>query len=441
MPRSDSFTCFSAFNSGSGILKAPRRERPQQLACDRCRGQKLRCIRTPNPNASCERPKRTDKEQRESTGSSYNPLSHSPTLPTSAQTGSGGGFSPSTDTWSGHDLNDTVDPTLGGVQYLEPFDFALQDATLQGDTLDIPADHYLNPTLDLSLDQSMPDLTDPGAAIDTASVHAYSRFPPMRHESTRELSNLNVELYRQLGAVGPMASKYSTIHPSLITPPDGNHTLSDAVVFMMNGLQTYHRLLVEILGLTGPPPHDAMYPHDHPKSRTSIGLLSPVDVRDCDDPMSEAVGRQQQQQARKTNPSDRELNTQQQQQQQQQHDSSSHNATAAAAAAHLDMPTSLLLLSCHTNLVYLCRDVFAAIRAALLAPATHRQLNLFTFSFLHVDEVSIPHDPDLQIIVLTEAVIRLIDRIERSLGYPDDCEVDSGGGGAMPYLPDFLMWC
>jgi hypothetical protein len=365
-------------------------------------------------------------------------------LPTSAQTGSGRGFSPSTDTWSARDLDDTVDTTLGGVQYLEPFDFALQDATLQGDTLDIPpADHYLNPTLDPSLDQSMPDVTGPGAARDTASAPAYSRFPAMRHESTRELSNLNVELYRQLSVVGPMASKYSTIHPSLIPPPDGNHTLSDAVVFMMNSLQTYHRLLVEILGLTDPPPHDAMCPHDLHKSRTSIGLLSPADARDGDDPVAEAVGSQQQQkqqQERKTSPSlsgDGELNTQQ-----QQHDpSSSRNATAAAGAAapaaaaaaaggHLDMPTSLLLLSCHTNLVYLCRDVFAAIRAALLAPAPHRQLNLFTFSFLHVDEVSIPHDPDLQIIVLTQAVIRLIDRIERSLGSPadDDCELDSGSG-------------
>jgi hypothetical protein len=88
------------------------------------------------------------------------------------------------------------------------------------------------------------------------------------------------------------------------------------------------------------------------------------------------------------------------------------------------MPTSLLLLSCHTNLIYICRDAFAAIRAALLTK--HRQISLFTISFLNIDDLSIPPDLDLQIIVLIQAVIRMIDIIGRLLGYPDDSEGESG---------------
>ncbi|KAJ6437037.1 hypothetical protein O9K51_10334 [Purpureocillium lavendulum] len=356
------------------------------------------------------RPKRTDKEQRETSSSSHNPHkpTRSPTLPTSSHTASAG-FTPNSDTCLGHDLDDTVDPALGGVQYLESFDFTLQDATLEDDSLDIPPGHYLNATLDLPLDQSIPAITDERAETYTATANVYSRFPPMRHESIQELSNLNLELYRQLGVVRPMAIKYRIIHPSLVTLPDGNHTLSDAVVFMMHGLQTYHKLLVEILGFTGPA-HDALYDsHDHPNPNTT-SLLSPADVGDNEDPrvpVSGATGRQRRKILRSDSDAERTV----------LHDSS-HSAL-------LDMPTSLLLLSCHTNLIYLCGDVFAAIRAALLA--TRRQITLFTFSFLHSDEISIPQDPDLQIIVLTQAVIRLIDRIRGLLSYPDDCDVDPRG--------------
>ncbi|TPX14114.1 uncharacterized protein E0L32_000508 [Thyridium curvatum] len=452
MPRSDSSSCFSGFKSGYGMVKPPRRERPQQLACDRCRGQKLRCIRTQNPNDPCERcqkagatciidssvrmgrPRRTDKEQRESTGNSHNPPQHtnirSPALPTtSSQPASSRGFTPNGDTWSGHDLDDAVDPLLRGVtvQYLEAFDFALSgEGTLEDqNSLDIPPDHYLNSALDLSLDPPISALTrDEGAAIESATTaNGPGRHRPMRQETMQELSDLNMQVYQQLGIVGPMASKYTNIHPglgltALATPPDGSHTLSDAVVFMMHGLQTYHRLLVEILGSGPGPNHSAIYDaHEHPKPSTVSAslLLSPAEGIDAEDStdrrrMSEATGQPPRKKIRSSS-NGTELTV--------LHDSdSSHSAL-------LDMPSSLLVLSCHTNLMHLSRDAFAAIRAALLA--THRQITLFTISLLHIDEVSIPPDPDLQIIVLTQAVLRLIDRIGRLLGCQDDCEVDSGG--------------
>ena len=370
------------------------------------------------------RPKRTDKDQRGSTASSNQPQpTRSPTLPSTSHTATGG-FTPNGDTWSGHDLDDRPDPTLQGVQYLEFFDISLQDTTPEDEALDMPPEHYLDPALDLSLAQSIPTLTtltDEGTAVDTATVNAYSRFPPLRQESTQELSNLNLELYRQLGVVGSIASKDANINPGLATPPGGTHTsLSDAVVFMMHGLQTYHRLLVEILGFTGPT-HDAMdCSHDHPKPSTT-SLLSPADGMDSEDPRGRPVSEAASRQPRRASQSDgnSELTV-------------AHDLSHGASSALLDMPTSLLLLSCHANLIYFCRDAFAAIRAALLA--TRRPITLFSISFLHTDEVSIPQDPDLQIIVLTQAVIRLIERIGRLLGYPDGCEDDSGHERCEPNL-------
>jgi hypothetical protein len=434
-------SCFSEYKHGLGTIKAPRRERPHQQACDRCKGQKLRCIRSPNLRAPCERcqkagatctvdlsvrmgrPKRTDKDQRGSTASSNPPQpTRPPALPSTSHTASGG-FTSNGDTWSGYNLDDTPDPTLQGVQYLEFFDIdiALQDTIPEDKSLDMPPEHYLDPSLDLSLAQSIPTLTpltNEGTAVDTATVNAYNRFPPMRQESTQKLSNLNLELYRQLGVLGSMASNDANIHPGLATPPGGTHTsLSDAVVFMMHGLQTYDRLLVEILGFTGPT-HDAMYcSHDQPKSSTTSDGMD-MDSEDPRGPVSEAASRQR----RLASQSDGncELTV--------VHDPSpSHGASAL-----LDTSTSLLLLSCYANLFLLCRDAFAAIRAALLAK--HRPITFFSISFLHTNEVSIPQDPDLQIIVLTQAVIRLIERIGRLLGYPDGCEDDSGCERCEPNL-------
>ncbi|KAJ5636014.1 uncharacterized protein N7484_009327 [Penicillium longicatenatum] len=450
MPRSDPSSCFSGFKSGLEIVKPPRKERTQQLACDRCRGQKLRCIRTPNPNAPCERcqkagatciidssvrmgrPRRTDNEQRETTGSSHNPPqpTRSPALPaTSSQAPSSAGFTPNADAWSGHDFDETVDPLLRGitVQYMESFDFSLSgDPTLgEQNTLDISPENYLNPTMDLSLDQTILGLPkDEGAVTDSAAttVNDHGLFRPICQETIKELSDLNVQLYRQLGVVRPMASKYTNIHPglsstALATAADENHTISDAVIFMMHGLQTYHRLLVEILGSRTGPTHSATYEsHDNSKSSTVATslLLSPAEGIESEGPKgrrtSETAGGPPRKRVRSESSSAKLAML---------------HGTDSPHSAILDMPSSLLLLSCHTNLMHLSRDAFAAIRTALLA--THHRITLFTISIFHIDEVSLPPDPDLQIIVLTQAVLRLIDKIGRLLGYPNDCEGDSGG--------------
>ncbi|KAI4917016.1 hypothetical protein J4E90_003521 [Alternaria incomplexa] len=246
------------------------------------------------------------------------------------------------DAWLVHDLDDTpIDPTLQSVtvQYLDPFDFALAgEATLEDDSMNLPTEHFLLPTMDLSTGQSIPTLTeDERPTIDsTEPLHGRGCFSPMRQETMQELSDLNMQLSRQLGAATSTGAGSTNIHSglgltALATPPEENRTLCDTVISMTQSLQTYHRLLVDIVG----PNHSAIYDsHDNRKSSTVATLL-----------------------------------------------------------------------------------------------ATRRQINLFTISFLNIVDVSLPPDPDLQIIVLIQAVIRMVDRIGRLLGYPNDREAGSDGDG------------
>lgn len=368
------------------------------------------------------RPRRTDKDQSgESSGSSRDPSqpTRSPHLPTiSSETTTSVDFAPNNEAWSVHGLDDVpIDPTLRNatVHYLDSFDFDLHvEATLEDNSVGISTEPYLNSTLGLSSVHKLPVHTEDNDGIidNTERLSECSRFPSIRQEAIQELSDLNMQLSRHLGAVGSMTNNYTNIHTdlgltSLATPMDDNRSLCDAVIFMMHGLQTYHRLLVEILGSAGPTHSTTYDSHDNPKSSTlTTSLLSPierVDGEDLRDRMSGATGRP----PRKRLRSD-----------------SSAELHASSCSTNLDMPTSLLLLSCHTNLIYICRDAFAAIRSSLLT--AHSQITLFTISFLNNDDLSIPPDPDLQVIVLIQAVTRMMDSIGHLLGYSDDCELDSG---------------
>ena len=438
MPRLDSSSCFSGCKSGS-VAETPKKEKSQQLACDRCRGQKLRCIRSSDSKAPCERcqkagatciidtgvrmgrPRRADKEQsRESSDSAHNPSqpTRSSPLPNAlSQTRTAVDFTMDSDAWLVHDLDDTpIDPTLQSVtvQYLDPFDFALAgDATLEADSMNLPTEHFLLSTTDHSTDQSIPARTEAErAAIDsTEPLNGYSRFPSMRQETMQELSDLNMQLSRQLGAATGSANTHASLGlTALATPPAENRTLCDTVVFMMQSLHTYHRLLVDIVG----PNHSAIYDSNNNRQSSVVtsSWLSPIEGVEIDKSrgrMSEMTGRSPLKRRRTDSSVDFTL----------VHDSS-HSTS-------VDMPTSLLLLSCHTNLLNLCRNTFSAIRAALLA--TRRQINLFTISFLNIVDVSLPPDPELQISVLIQAVIRVVDRIGRLLGYPNEREGGSDGDG------------
>ena len=111
----------------------------------------------------------------------------------------------------------------------------------------------------------------------------------------------------------------------------------------------------------------------------------------------------------------------------------------------LDMSTSLLIISCYINLIHLCRDVFAAIRSALPDPC--HQTTLLTLSGFQISGVPVHQDSDLQIIVLTQVVVRLVDRIGLSLGHTYNTATEASkrdkaklySKAILPQLLDFVL--
>lgn len=377
MTQSNSSDRLSKFRSVSGIVKAQQRH--QQLACDRCRGQKLRCIRTSNLHASCERcekadatcvtdssvrmgrPQRTDKERRETRDSS---------------------------------------------RKSQPIHSSKVE--------DIPEVQILN---------------------DSSSIP---------YKSFEKVSNLNT--YRRLSIIGPMAKESRNTELSLVKAPDKNKILSDVIIFMIQGLQKFHELLLEILRSTNQnfctkttTTHVAMYnsQKSHPPLQhtfwqntkpCSTSLLSPSDIRDTD--LAESI----------SGP-----NNKVQKVPRSDSSSVSHIQDGPSSITLLDMFTSLLIISCYINLIHLCRDVFAVIRSAL--PASGHQTNLLTLSGFQISGVSIDQNSDLQITVLAQVVVRLVDRIELSLGHPYNSTAESGkkdqvklcSKAILPQLLDVLL--
>lgn len=92
----------------------------------------------------------------------------------------------------------------------------------------------------------------------------------------------------------------------------------------------------------------------------------------------------------------------------------------------VDLPTSLMVISCHINLIRLCRYVFAGIRAALSSRGHHQQA-LLVLSSCQIGGVSISHDSDLNLLILIQVVERLINKIGVLLGYP--CSSGSTAAG------------
>lgn len=365
------------------------------------------------------RPKRINKEQRETTRSSrqLSQSTHSPNSPISSQAASKS--LTAGDIWPGHNLEDSVGLSLVGLQYQDSLDFGLHHTAVEDDLLDISP---WEGCFEQDLDFDTPFLSSEDSAVNTTTAERPSTelapevndcdcYPPIQQESVQRVSSLNLELYRQLSIIGPMANEHSEIEPSLEDLVVKSKCLSGAVVFMIQGLQTFQELLIGILGLSS-----LNFHHDNRQravSRnvkpSSTGLPRLTDGRDEDwgKFMSAATTWNQ---PKVTCPSERgaELRV----------------SERSPPVVFLDMPTSFLIMSCYINLIQLCRDVFAAIRASL--PEPRHQTTLFKLSGLQINGVSIHEDSDLQIVVLIQAVVRLVDRLEHVLGYPYSCATKSG---------------
>lgn len=91
---------------------------------------------------------------------------------------------------------------------------------------------------------------------------------------------------------------------------------------------------------------------------------------------------------------------------------------------HLDLPTSLLIVTCYINLVRLCRHVFHII-CRCLQTVEHQDVSFATLSDLQISGISLGQDGGLQILVLGQVVSRLLDRISGWLGCPSDMVIGS----------------
>ena len=502
MSGSDSPDRLSNFRSASRIVKAQQRH--QQFACDRCRGQKLRCIRTPNLQTSCERcqkagatcvtdpsvrmgrPQRRDRERPETTNATRKAQSRQASnIPsvhwTSSQTASKD-TTANGNTWLGHELDETVDSNLVDVQHQESLDSGLHHPQFEDDQPHMtPREDCFDDTFDFVSSQVPRDLPDlgmydfgddeTGGSLQPSSSISMESVPispivapkldiegvlevatkddpsPMPQESVERVSNLNLEVRRQLSIVRRIAKEYRHTEPSFVESPDKHTSLSYVVAFMIQGLQTYHELLLEILasanqnGCKDTTNHTATYntqsnplPLQHTLWQTTkpcpTNLLSLTDARNTDLMGTVSEPKSTQQRPPRSNTSTK----------------SHHIQDRPSPITFLDMSTSLLIISCYINLIHLCRDVFAAIRTALPGPC--QQTTLLTLSGFQISGVPIHQDSDLQIIVLTQVVVRLVDRIGLSLGHPYNTttteaskrdEAKLYGKAILPQLLDFVL--
>ena len=221
-----------------------------------------------------------------------------------------------------------------GVQHQESLEFGLHHAPLEDDQLHIsPSEDCFDNTFDFVSSQLPRDLSDfgmyefgdeeTGGSLQSSSsismesvpispiaaqkpdsegdteVAMQGDHPPMPQESVEKVSKLNLEVRRQLSIVRRMAEEYRYTEPSLVESPDKNNSPSYVVAFMIEELQTYHELLLEILGSVNQnsckdtTSHTAMYDsqNNHPPLQHTFwqttkpcptNLLSLTDTRNTD---------------------------------------------------------------------------------------------------------------------------------------------------------------
>lgn len=426
------------------------------------------------------RPQRADKERPDSTNSlRKSQPANSPeslALNESSSESASKDFASNGNAWLDHDLEEAIDPNLMSAQCHGSLGFELHGTALQDDQLhmSLSEDCFNNCAFEFDSSQVPRDLSNLGMfgleteetdgslqpsplvtvsnvaaeasniksiLNDTVPQHSVSK----QQESVEKISNLNLELRRQLNIVSMMAKEPSHPEPSQMGLLDKTNSLSCAIVLMIQGLQTFHDLLAQVLGPTSPTSHEEAKNHatmhnsqNHQSIQKSFrqstspyytSMLSLTSTKDdkSGDSRSESVPKSQTVSRSETSLRFRPTEE------------------AVPEVSLLDMSTSLLIISCYISLIHLCRDVFAAIRRAL--SASDQDTSLFTLSGFQISGVSIQQDSDLQIIVLTQVVVRLVDRIGLSLGRPSNPTTEVGNrDGAnhcnkaiLPQLLDFLL--
>ncbi|KAK0741493.1 hypothetical protein B0T18DRAFT_394079 [Schizothecium vesticola] len=434
---------------GRTFRASTKAKHQHHLSCDRCRGQKLKCVRSlQGPLEACERcqkagarcltdqsvrmgrpPKR--RERRETTASSHESQAtcHAATMGWASQhEASPKGLLTSDSVWFGY-LDDARLDTVH-VQHQGQdlqVDLGLHDAGLDDDpvcgTSASASDDWFDGGGDFDNASPPPPSTSatsystrpsPFIALDAANItssgseklqHAprmcgiLAPAPaPAPQDLMERICSLNINLHQQTAIASQIASDYTSTDPSLLDPQK-DMRLSFAVDSMIQGLQTFHALLLQITADPSPSPPD------HTQQQQTTTTPSRFIARSCAPSLFWFTG------GRKDS-STPEPNTK----------------PPPRTSPGIDLPTSLMLISCHINLIHLCRHVFAGIRAAL-SHGHHRTLP--ALSSCQIGGVAIAQESNLQLMILVQVVARMVNKIGVLLGYP--FEGGCGEGGRLWY--------
>lgn len=223
---------------------------------------------------------------------------------------------------------------------------------------------------------------------------------PVPQDFMERICSLNVSLHQQTTISSQITGDYTSTDPSLLDPQKDTR-LSFAVDAMIQGLQTFHALLLQI-SVDPVPDHPQQQQQQTTTTATPSRFIAPPS-RSCAPSLFWFTGRK---------------------------DSSTPEPSSSIKSpprtSSIDLSTSLMLISCHINLIHLCRHVFSGIRAAL-SRGHHRTLP--ALSSCQIGGVAIAQDSDLQLLILIQVVVRMVNKIGVLLGYPSSSGAAEGIGG------------
>lgn len=275
-----------ASTDASDLNRVAKTKRQHTATCERCRGQKLRCIRTPqgcercqktgaicivDPNVRMGRPKRGDtgKERRERPEKTTSPR-ESRSISQSALSATVEWASETNDNmWFRYDPDETRDLAQGP----DLFDLDLHNAALGDDHVHSTSASASDDWFDAGgFDQAFPQAPSTNATSYSAEPSPFISIDPPTLTTGGEkrnsqgvsgantpstalqglierMTSLNLDLHQQSIIAGQIVGDYGNIEPGLMEPPHKDNRLSFAVDSMTQGLQTFHGLLLEIIGM------------------------------------------------------------------------------------------------------------------------------------------------------------------------------------------------
>ena len=425
-----------------------------QPACERCRGQKLRCIRNHQSQASCNRCEKAgaqctvnpavrmgrpprDKTQPREVRRGQRQMSLSTALtdtPASLQGRDAGNGIP-------HSLvgAETSTPNnFGGTEFLaqDPLNFEEtmiweEKARLFGTDSDFesPFDFTTNPEypdsvhhqsvtdtahdLGFSPSKMMPGI-EPGSEITESAKNSTNMeveaLPIVASHQTyvEQMSKLNTDLYHQAKITG-VATEKCPLDGCGIHKLENEQDISRFIGIMIQGLQTFQKVV------RGMVDSQATISNSKPTT-TSTSRIPQAPKSNAQSPVWQYLNTPTSPQGspRAENSSTSTLPALPQQEISLT-DSESPNPLPPQASS-LDLPISLLVISCYMNLTQLCCNVLVSIRCILTSHGS-QSISAALSSELQICGVSLKQDSELQLMLLVQVVIRLLDQIEILLGW------------------------